>query len=700
MFAVVFGLAAVRTFSATPIYEATAQMLIDSDSPNVVSFDDLVQTNRRALDYFQTQYRLLTSRALVKRALEESNLIADPAFAGPRSGETAGAATVTAADPLSALRTRAGVSGDAGEPSADAIAIESFLSALTVAPIRNSRLVDVTFASPNPAIAQRGANAIVEAYIHQTASLRMNATKDATSFLVQMVTDQRKAVEQSELALQQYREQGDATSLEDRQNIIVERTARLNEAVTRATTDRIQKQTIYNQVREAQSDDAKLSVVPAAQENLLIQRLKTEIAELDQRRAEQAQRLGARHPDMIKVTEGLERAKQRLHDESGKIVEAVRSQYTAAVDLEHAMTEALDRQKADALALNRRGIDYGVLQRDAAMNRQLYETLLARTKQAGIAEQLKTTNVRIVDAADLPRFPSRPKRLRDLAVGFAAAAVLALGIALSLEALDTRIKSPEDVAQRLKITSLGMVPQSALAGFHSGKLLLDLTAPQNFVEAFRSLRTSILFASAEPGGRSILVSSTAPGEGKTLVSCNLALALAMAGQRVLLVDADMRRPKVHETFGCPLAPGLSNVLVGNASVTAAIQESGNDNLSILSAGTLPPNPPELLGASPFAELMKAMSDRFDWIVLDSPPVRAVADATIIAHLATAVVFVIGSDMTDATSAKSALDRLVATKGRVAGAVLNRVQLRRHSYYYARHYDRADERYYVRRAGGA
>ncbi len=701
MFVVVFGLAVVRTFSATPIFEATAQMLIDSDSPNVVSFDDLVQTNRRALDYFQTQYRLLTSRALVKRALQESNLIADPTFAGPQSGEAAGAGPViTAADPLSALRRRTGASEEASEPSADVIAIERFLSALTVAPIRNSRLVDVTFASPNPAIAQRGANAIVDAYIHQAANLRMNATKDATSFLVQMVADQRKAVEQSELALQRYREQGDATSLEDRQNIIVEQTARLSEAATRATTDRIQKETIDNQVRTAQTDDAKLAVVPSAQENPLIQRLKTEIAERDQRKAELGLRVGVKHPEMIKVTEGLDRARHQLHEETAKIVDAVQNQYAAAVDLEHAMATALDRQKANALALNRRGIDYGVLQRDTAMNRQLYETLLARTKQAGIAEQLKTTNVRIVDAADLPRFPSRPKRVRDLAVGFAVAGVLALGLAFVFEAFDTRIKSPEDVAQRLKVASLGMVPQSALDGFRSGKLLLDLTAPQSFVEAFRSLRTSMLFASAEPGGRSILVSSTAPGEGKTLVSCNLALALAMAGQRVLLVDADMRRPKVHETFGCPLAPGLSNVLVGNASVTAAIQESGSDNLSILSAGTLPPNPPELLGSSPFAELMKSMSDRFDWILLDSPPVRAVADATIIAHLATSVVFVIGADMTDATSARSALDRLVATQGRVAGAVLNRVQLRRHSYYYARYYDRADERYYVQRAGGA
>jgi polysaccharide biosynthesis transport protein len=697
VFTVVFVLALVRTFSQTRIYEATAEMLIDVDSPSsIVSFDD-VQTNRRALDYFQTQYRLLTSRSLVKLALEESGLIADPAFADP---ERPAAVPATAADPLSSMQARTGLPPELSELTADEGAIRRFLAGLTVVPIRNSRLVDITFASPSPTIAQRGANALVAAYIRQSASLRASATKDATSFLTQMVLDQRRAVEQSELALQRYREQGAAVSADDRQNVTVDRVTRLNEAVARATTDRIEKETIYNQVKAAQSEDGKVAPVSAVQENLLVQRLKVEVAEQEQRKAELAQRLGRNHPEMIKVTQNLERATQRLRDETGKIVEAVRGQYTAAVDLERRMTEALDREKADALALNRRGIDYGVLQRDAVMNRQLYETLLARTKQAGITEQLKTSHVRIVDSAELPQVPARPKRFRDSVIGLVVASIVAIGLVLSLEAFDTRIKSPEDVARRLKLASLGMVPLCAAGDFHDGKLLIDSNAPPNFMESFRSLRTSILFSSAAAGGRSILVSSTAPGEGKTLVSCNLAVALAMSGQRVLLVDADMRRPKAHEAFGCPLSPGLSNALVGEVAVSAAIQESGRGNLFILSAGTLPPNPPELLGSVPFAEILKEMTGQFDWVVLDSPPVRAVADAAIIAHLATMVVFVVGSEMTDANSARSALDRLKATHGKVAGAVLNRVQLRRHSFYYARYYDSADERYYVHRADRA
>lgn len=699
VFAVVFSAAVLRTFSATPIYEATAQILIDADSPNVVSFEEVQPVNRRALDYFQTQYRLLTGRALAKRALELSNLMTDPAFIGPAA---TGDVSPTAADPLSALRDESDpASPDAPASLAESVAVARFLGSLRVTPIRNSRLVDVTFASPSPAIAQRGANAIVEAYISQAAELKSNATKEAVLFLSQMVAEQRKAVEQSELALQKYREDGASVSLEDRQNIIVERLAGLNQAATKAKTERIQAETLHNQLRAAGTDDVALASLPTVLQNPTVQRLNVEIADLAQRKSELGQRLGENHPDMVRVTAALTAAEQRLRLETTKIAQAVRSEYTTAVDLERVMTDALDRQKAEALDLNRRGINYGVLQRDAAMNRQLYEALLQRTKQTGIAEQLRTSTVRIVDTAELPRKPARPNRPRDAALGFVAATVLALGLVLSLEAFDTRIKSPDDITQRLGLASLGMVPECARSEFGGGELLINATtAPPGFVEAFRSLRTSMLFASAETGCRLVLVSSNMPGEGKTLVSSNLAVALAMSKQRVLLVDADMRRPKAHDQFGRELVPGLSNVLVGDATVDAAIQATGSENLQVLSAGTLPPNPPELLGSPQFGELMTLMAGRFDWIVIDSPPVRAVSDALLIAHLATAVVFVIGAEMTDVTSAKAALVRFKAANAKMAGAVLNKVQLRRHSYYYAQHYGRSDERYYVRPAGRA
>jgi succinoglycan biosynthesis transport protein ExoP len=679
VFVVVFGLAAVRTFRATPIFEATARIMIEADSPTIVSFQDTIETNRRANEYFQTQYRLLTSRTLAKRALMNSGLMTHRAFSTAAEG---------AASPDEAN------DGDSGESPAESAAIRRFVASLTVTPIRNSRLVDVTFASPDPSVAWRGANAIVTAFMEQAADTRSSATRDAASFLTQMLEEQRGAVAQSELALQQYRESGNAVSPGDRENIITERLVRLSEALTRARTDRIQKQTAYEGLRDGGSDLSRFDTVPAVRDNPVVQRLKIEVGDLQRRKMDLGQSLTDRHPEMIKVNAALEQAESRLRAQVVQLADSLRTEYESAVALETAMSEALEKQRAETLAQNRRGIGLDVLQRDADTNRKLYDALLQRTKEAGITEQLKSSTARIVDTAEPPRRPVRPNRRNDLAVGFGAALLLAVGLVFTLEMFDTRIKSPDDIARHLRLPTLAMVPVWKNPDVKDeASLLIDRDAPHNFVEAFRSLRTSILFASADRGAKSLLVSSTAPSEGKTFVSCNLAISLAMIGQRVLLIDADMRRPKIHSRFGGERGPGLSDVLVGAVTLAAAIQPGGRPTLSILPAGTLPPNPPELLGSAAFGELMTQAMRDYDWVVIDSPPIRAVTDAAVIAHRANAVIFVTGAEMTDVRGARVALDRLASAHARVAGVVLNRVRLHHHEYYYSEYYSREDERYY-------
>jgi capsular exopolysaccharide synthesis family protein len=698
VFAVVTGLLVARSLRVTPVYEATARILIEADRPNVVSFEDVVDTNRRAIDYFQTQYRLLTSRALVKRALESSGLVHNPAFGSAPTVEPSSApesnpwrAARAFFSPASDVRATA-LPGDDG--GTDDVAIGRFLSGLTVTPIRNSRLVDVTFASQDRVIAQRAANAIVAAYIEQAADVRNAATKDAASFLTQMLEEQRGAVEQSELALQQYREQGNTVPVGDRENIVTDRLSRMNDVLTRARTDRIEKETAYKQVSAAASSGASsLELVPIIRDNPAVQRLSAEVADLQRRKADLSQELTERHPEMVKATAAIDRAQAKLQEEVTRLVGSIRTEYEAASALERAMTQAVDQQRSEAVALNRRGLDYGVLERDAETNRKLYDALLQRAKEAGITEQFKAASVRVVDTAPLPQAPARPNRRMDALVALGAGLALALTTVFTIEAFDTRIKSPHEITERLKLAALGMVP---LTEGTAGAPLINAAVPQNFVEAFKSLRTSVLFASADRGAKSVLVSSTAPGEGKTLVSCNLALALAMTGQRVLVVDADMRRPKVHDVFGVPESPGLSDVLVGSVSPISAMRLAGHELLRVLPAGTLPPNPPELLGSRQFDELMEELSGKFDWVIFDSPPVRAVTDAAVLANRVTSVLFVIGSEMTDVSAAKVALERLRAVNARITGAVLNRVNLRRHSYYYSQYYGRKDERYYTSR----
>jgi capsular exopolysaccharide synthesis family protein len=350
---------------------------------------------------------------------------------------------------------------------------------------------------------------------------------------------------------------------------------------------------------------------------------------------------------------------------------------------ERSLTETLNRQKGEAQVLNRTGIEYGVLQRDNEANRQMFEALLKRTQETGISEELKAGNIRIIDPAETPRGPVSPNTFNNLLLGLLGGLALAVGLAFAFEYGDDRIKNPDELKKSLGLPFLGMVP--ALFDKSITTPLITAGTPNLFGESFRSIRTNVLFSSADEGSRLVVVTSSAPGEGKTAVSTNLALALAQSGHRVLLIDADMRKPRVHEVFSQPLAPGLSNLLVGDKQVSEAIKESPQQGLWMMPAGTFPPNPAELLGSKKFKDLTVFLQQYFDWVIIDTPPVMAVTDASIAANLAHGVLFVVGAEMTSKRVAQRAVEQLEMSQARFLGAVLNRVDLDHNAYYYSRYY---------------
>jgi capsular exopolysaccharide synthesis family protein len=275
--------------------------------------------------------------------------------------------------------------------------------------------------------------------------------------------------------------------------------------------------------------------------------------------------------------------------------------------------------------------------------------------------------------------------------GFAGGAAFALVIVFFFEYMDNRIKTPEEIKAHLGVTFLGMVP--ALFDDKLKDPLINNGVPANFVESFRAIRTNLLFSSPEQTGRTIAVTSSGPGEGKTLVATNLAIALAQAGGRVLLVDADMRKSRVHQVFQMKSTPGLSNVIVGNAKASEAVRATRIDNLWLLPAGVHPPNPAELLGSKRFNEFLKTLTGHFDWVVVDTPPVMAVTDPCVAAHATQTVLFVVGAEMTSRQSAQRALEQLEHAKARVVGVVLNRVDLKHNGYYYSQYYRKEYSDYY-------
>ena len=706
-FTIVFVYMAIRTFTTTPVYEGRVQLLVESINPSVVTFKEVIQQDNYNYDFYPTQYAILKSRALARRTIEALELWDSPEFGGGASekesfsvigalsASVAWVAGLLSSDPPEDVRGQA--SGETGRQSA---AIDAFLARLTVAPVRNSRLVDVRFASPDPRAAASVTNMLARQYIEQNLEYRFLSSKEASDWLNQQLAVERRKLEESEQALQRYREKGDAVALEDRQNIVVQRLVDLNAAYTQARTDRFEKEALFNQLTSLQNDRAALDAFPAVLSNAFIQQLKTQLSDLQRQQAQMAERLGEKHPDMIKLSSAIQNTEAKLEGELAKIVQSVRNEYLSAQSKEKSLSAELESQKAGALALNRRGIEYGVLRRDTESNKQIYEALLQRAKETGISGELKASNVRVVDEAEVPRSPVRPRRARDLTLGLLGGFVAGIGMALFMDYLDNRLKNPEEVKQYLGVSFLGLLPALREQDLGGGQPpVLTRGAPATFAEAVRRVRTSVQFSTAAEGCRTVLVTSTQPTEGKTVVAANLAMSLAQTGQRVLLVDADMRKPRQHELLETEQAPGLSSLLAGEAQANSAIRQHTAPNLWVLPSGPVPPNPAELLGSARFKSLLSTLHQQFDWVVLDSPPVMAVADASVIAHLTTGVVFVVGSEQVTRHAARNAVEHLEASKATILGAVLNRVNVRGNPYYYAHHYNHEYAGYYSSRQRG-
>jgi capsular exopolysaccharide synthesis family protein len=647
-FLLVLGAATLRAYSQTPMYRASVRLLIDLEDERSLAMEGLSNTNSTAYlqdpePYFQTQYRILTGRDLARRVVAK-------------------------------------VQGGAGDQAAVTDGqIDDFRSRVSVEPVRASRLVDVLFVSDDPKMASASANILAEEYVQQNLELRRQNMERSLEWLAQELARQKTIVEASERAMAQYREDQDALSLEDRQNIVIARLNQLNESATRARTIRAQKESLFTRLSSLGPKAASADSIPEILQNPYIQSLKAQLAELERRKALHSERYGDKHPEMLTVNASIQDATRQLNLEIAKAVDAIRHDYDSALLEERTLATALEEQKAIATDLDRKSVTYTVLQRDAESNRELYQTLLRREKELQVLANSRGNNVRLVERAAVPQAPFSPNLRRAVMLGTIVAFLVAIGLVLGLDYLDDTIKTPEDIA-RLGLPFLALVP-----AVRSGRDRPLLSGHDDFSEAIRSLRTSIALSTRQ-GGSIVLVTSAQPLEGKTTTACNLATALAYGGAKVLLIDADMRRPGVHRAFGLDNRCGLSELLSGQAHLTQSVQRLAEPDLWIMPAGSTPSNPSELLASGRMEALLgQVQNGPFDWVIVDTPPVLAVTDASILTQWVSGIAFVVGSEMTRRRLAERAIETLSAGRPRILGAVLNRVDVSRNRYYYARHY---------------
>lgn len=680
----------VRTYTTVPMYRSTSHLLIEDEHPTTAARLSSEPGGEWGQDpspyYQQTQFRVLTSRGLARRVVKRLHLESVPEFNGAGAQPTSLGAFLrdVRAQVMTPMRALVG-KADSPRPAPRTVSedglIDAFLSHVSIEPIRNSRLVDISFVSADPAFAARAADTLVEEYVQQNLELGLETTAKSLAWLSQEIDKQQRTVEASERALAQYREVNNALSLEDRQNIVVARLNQLNDAVTRAKTARVQKEVLQNQITSLGAT-VSADTIAAIIHNPSIQSIKNQLAELEREKARLNERYGDKHPEIIKINASLQNASRQLESEFAKAVEAVGNDYHSALAEEGKLTAALEEQKNAAMDLNRKSASYTVLEREAQSNRQLYEALLQREKELQVVNNSRGNNVRMMDHAQVPDAPFRPDPKRNLLLGALAGLVFAIGLSLGVEYLDDTIKTPDDIIHTLKMPLLELIP--SVEG--SNHPLLTGTVPYEFAEAFRSLRTSLVFSCDGESTRLVMVTSAQALEGKTTTACNLAIALSYSGARVLLVDADMRKPSIHRTLGLENTRGLSDLLTGQAPAAGVVQRLAQPDLWVMTAGRTPLNPAELLASVRMnAFLADAQKGPFDWVIIDTPPVLAATDAVILTPWVSGVAFVIGSQMTRRRLAERAIETLAKSQPRILGAVLNRVDVTRNKYYYARYY---------------
>ena len=708
VFTIVVTLMMLQSYSTIPLYRASARVLIEDERVVMVagmdSNDPIYWADPEP--YYETQYRILQSPGLASYTIQRIDLSAVPEFSGEAASQfgplkairstrttilgwarTVGAGVLgfIRPDAVEQPRTPTDVMEDetlAGSAEESALA-GSFVDRINVSPVVNTRLVDIMFTARDPVFAAVAVNAHVETYVQRNLDRRLETVQQTLDWVTGELATQQAAVESSDRGLAEYRESQDALSFNSSTDIVTTRLASLNDAVTRAESDRLQKESRYTQVSDLDPDSDAAVTFPAIAVSPGVMQITARLEQLEVDKVRLSGRYGERHPDIVKINSEIESARLQVNIEVRRAIQAIETEYRSALDEEQRLRREFDQQKLRAEDLSRKEVGYGVLERQSESNQRVYESLLQQQKELQVVANSRANNVQVMDRAQVPSAPFTPNSRRDWMTAVVIGLMFAVGLVVVVEYVDDTIKTPDDVSQRLHLPLLGLLP--AVRGERPPGLSAEV--PPDFGEAFRSLRTSLVFSCGGSPSRLIGVTSTQPLEGKTTTAGNLALVLALGGTRVLLIDADMRRPSVHKSLGMANSVGLSHVLVGQAKIREAIQRTHDPNLFALTAGQPPPNPSELLASDRMRSLLTSLeSGPFDWIIIDAPPVLAVTDSVILASLVAGVVFVVGAEMTRSAHAARAVQMLRSgDNAKVHGVVLNRVDFARNKYYYSRYY---------------
>ena len=689
-----------------PQYRATSRILMSIHRPNLLQIQDIMQGDTASYEYLQTQFEIIKSRKLIGKVIDEMDLLNSPEFfpKPPKKSKLSISSIkkwVVNQSKSILNRPSAKKNVDSNKAVSHHIPIDynmrkkealyqRIVSRLEVSIVSESRLVDINFIGYNPALITKFVNTLTKFYINQNLENRVFASEDAQQWLDEKLQSMELKVEESEKALQIYSREAGAVSLENKIQILDNQIASLISDITKTRKDRITLEALYKSSQNPAIAESLTEVV----KNNLIQSLNLELANLNQTASEIKERYGPKHPKSIRINTQIDEIKNTLKLETQKIHESIRTDLEIAEAGEKSLVDALERLQNEASSLQEKSIKYGVLKRKTQSNRQMFDLVLQRLKETDLSQGYRTNNIRLVDPAIRPLGPFKPNKRKNFLFGIAFGLFGGLGLAFLIENLDNSVKEPDEIMAKFGVPFLGLVGShsmnSSKLNQKNGKSILSnlvtiVDPSSNISESLRTIRTNVLFSADGDRQKILMITSALPSEGKTTVASNLAVVMASLGEKVLLIDADLRRPSIHKIFNIKKSPGLSGYLIRQDEYSQILANTEVENLTVIPSGIVPPNPSELLSHPQLLELIKLVGKNFDRVIIDTPPVASVSDPMIISKSSDATIMVIRCGETAREIVQRAIQQLNNVNTKIIGAILNAVDFSKDSYYYQYYY---------------
>ena len=680
-------LASLWAYSLVPIYRATASLLIESEEAKVISIEDVYGLPGGNWEYYETQLHILRSRALAEKVFDTLHLEKHPEYLPDNKPKSFIASldfkkwfmNLFPGD----LIEKDKLSAPVDESMRKNILVSGLMGRLDIELLTDSQIIAISYDSIYPELSANIPNALADAYINSFLEADLEKTQKATSWITKRTSELRKKFEESERQLQAFIEKENMVDVEGGNSLATSELGTLTSSLLEARRKRSESEALYQQVKLIESSQSleRLESLPAVLNHPLVSGAYRTRAESQRKVSELSKRYGPKHPKMIAAITDLKTSDTYLRKQIDNVIKGVAKEYEIARAEESHFNQAINQTKNQVKETNKKSYQLAALQREVETNRQLYEIFLTRFKETAATSDLQPVNARIIDTAVVPSGPYKPNRKRIVLIALILSLMLGIGLVLLIEHLDNTFRDSGTLEERLRLPVLGVLPKLKVWGpNHSAMHLFIKDFKSGFSESVRTIRTGIMLSNIDIDKKVIVVTSSVPSEGKSLVSSNLAAAVAQM-KKTLLIDADMRKPVIAASYKLgKTAKGLSELVSMTADLSDCVHKTGTKRLDILPSGVVPPNPLELLSSNRFKLVIEELKKHYDYIIIDSAPIVAVSDPRVLANIADGVVFVVKADETTLPLVKKGVKKLLDMDVHIIGTVLNQVSPKKKSKY--------------------